>query len=89
MAKNLMSNQQKEIDARTSHIIELAWCDDTSFETIEEQFGVPEKEVIKIMRGYLKPKSFKVWRERASGRKQKHKKLNASQKVQPKDFAGL
>lgn len=84
-----MDNHQKEIDAQTSHIIELAWCDDTSFETIEEQFGVSEKEVIKIMRSNLKLKSFKVWRERASGRKQKHKARNSSQKVQSKDFTGL
>ncbi len=89
MAIETMNNQQKTIDAQTNHIIELAWCDDTSFETIEEQFGVPEKEIIKIMRANLKPKSFKTWRERASGRKQKHKKLAASQKVQIKDFAGL
>lgn len=84
-----MNNHSKDIDAQTNHIIELAWCDDTPFETIEMQFGVPEKEVIKIMRSNLKPKSFKVWRERASGRKQKHKNRNASQKVQPKEFAGL
>lgn len=84
-----MNNHPKELDPQTNHIIELAWCDDTSFETIEMQFGVSEKEVIKIMRSNLKPKSFKVWRERASGRKQKHKKLTASQKIQPKDFSGL
>ena len=82
-----MDNHPKNIDAKTNHIIELAWCDDTSFETIKEQFGVAEKDVIKIMRSNLKPKSFKVWRERASGRKQKQ--LNLSQKIQQKDFTGL
>lgn len=84
-----MDNLPKELDAQTNHIIELAWCDDTPFETIEMQFGVSEKEVIKIMRSNLKAKSFKVWRERASGRKQKHRNRNASQKIQLKDFAGL
>lgn len=84
-----MNKRPEEPDFEISHIIELAWCDDTSFETIEMQFGMPEKEVIKIMRTNLKPKSFKIWRERVSGRKQKHKNRNNSQKIQPKEFAGM
>lgn len=84
-----MDNHQKNIDAQTNHIIDLAWCDDTPFETIEEQFGVSEKHVIKIMRGHLKPKSFKVWRERVSGRKIKHKKLNSLKDNDDKDFTGF
>jgi len=84
-----MNKHPKDIDADTSHIIELAWCDDTSFETIEEQFGVAEKDVIKIMRSNLKPRSFKVWRERVSGRKQKHKRLKDQQETPSQDFAGL
>ncbi len=74
-----MDNHQKNIDSETNHIIELAWCDDTSFETIEMQFGISEKEVIKIMRSNLKSKSFKVWRTRVSGRKAKHQRINNSQ----------
>lgn len=59
-------------DANTSHVIEMAWCDKTSFNEIEKQTGLAEKDVIKLMRRSLKPKSFKVWRERVSGRKLKH-----------------
>ena len=33
-----------------------------------------ESEVIKIMRKNLKSKSFKIWRERVSGRTRKHEK---------------
>lgn len=84
-----MDNHQKNLDSKTNHIIDLAWCDDTSFETIEEQFGVSEKEVIKIMRSSLKTRSFKLWRKRVSGRKIKHKKLTTLQKIHLKDFAGL
>jgi uncharacterized protein (TIGR03643 family) len=58
-----------------SHIIEMAWCDDTSFDAIERQTGLVEKEVIKIMRAYMKPSSFRMWRKRVSGRKAKHEKL--------------
>ena len=55
-------------------IIRLAWHDKTSFEEIKRQYGISEKEVIKIMRKYLKPNSFKNWRARVSGRKLKHEK---------------
>jgi uncharacterized protein (TIGR03643 family) len=54
-------------------IIEMAWEDRTPFEAILYQFGLPEKEVIKIMRNELKQKSFKLWRKRVnSGVSQKH-----------------
>jgi uncharacterized protein (TIGR03643 family) len=55
-------------------IIEIAWCDKTSFDSIKDQTGLAEKEVIKIMRSNLKSSSFKVWRERVNGRKAKHAK---------------
>ena len=55
-------------------IIEMAWCDKTSFDSIKVQTGISEKDVIKIMRSNLKKTSFKVWRERVYGRKAKHEK---------------
>ena len=57
-------------------IIELAWHDKTSFEKIKRLFNLSESEVIKIMRKNLKPRSFKNWRKRVSGRKSKHEKKN-------------
>ena len=59
-------------------IIEMCWEDRTPFEAIEYQFGLKEKDAIKIMRQNLKPKSFKVWRERVSGRNTKHMALKDS-----------
>ena len=59
----------KDID----RIIEMAWEDRTSFEAIEFQFGLPESEVIKLMRTELKRSSFNLWRKRVnSGISQKH-----------------
>jgi uncharacterized protein (TIGR03643 family) len=58
-----------------SRIIEMAWEDRTPFEAIETQYGMSESEVIKFMRQNLKPGSFKLWRERVSGRATKHLKL--------------
>lgn len=55
-------------------IIEMAWEDRTPFEAIEQQFGLQEKQVISLMRRHLKESSFKMWRDRVTGRKTKHLK---------------
>lgn len=56
-------------------IIEMAWEDRTPFEAIQFQFGLPEKEVIKMMRSTLARSSFTRWRKRVnSGVSQKHLK---------------
>ena len=57
----------------TSRVIEMAWEDRTTFDSIRDQFGLSESEVIKIMRKNLKKSSFKMWRKRVSGRKTKHR----------------
>tara|TARA_Y100001970_G_C13901708_1_gene683976 strand:- start:475 stop:726 length:252 start_codon:yes stop_codon:yes gene_type:complete len=59
-------------------IIEMCWEDRTPFEAIEYQFDLKEEEAIKIMRRNLKPKSFKVWRKRVTGRTTKHMALKNS-----------
>lgn len=56
-------------------IIEMAWEDRTPFDAILMQFGLPESQVIELMRLNMKPSSFRMWRERVSGRKTKHLKL--------------
>jgi uncharacterized protein (TIGR03643 family) len=56
-------------------IIEMAWEDRTPFDAILIQFNLKEQEVINLMRREMKPKSFRMWRKRVSGRKTKHAKL--------------
>lgn len=58
-----------------SRIIEMAWEDRTPFEAIDRLYGMTEAEVITFMRRTLKSGSFKLWRERVSGRQTKHSKL--------------
>ena len=70
-----MSLTPSEID----RIIEMAWEDRTPFDAIEMQFGIPEKEVIRIMRNNMKESSFKMWRKRVQGRSTKHSKLHTGQ----------
>lgn len=60
-----------------SRIIEMAWEDRTPFEAIEKQFNMNESAVIRFMRHILKPRSFRIWRERVSGRATKHVKLRS------------
>jgi len=60
---------KEEID----RIIEMAWEDRTSFDAIEAQFGIPEKDVIKLMQKEMKASSFRMWRARVQGRSTKHK----------------
>ena len=55
-----------------SRIIEMAWEDRTPFEAIFSEFGHAESDVIKLMRSSLKRSSFRLWRNRVSGRKTKH-----------------
>jgi len=50
----------------------MAWDDETSFDDIKSQSSLSEGEVIKIMRGNMKPSSFRMWRKRVSGRAGKH-----------------
>ncbi len=61
-------------DREIDRIIEMAWEDRTPFSAIEFQFGLPEKEVIALMRREMKPSSFRMWRKRVQGRDTKHLK---------------
>lgn len=56
-------------------IIEMAWEDRTTFEAIEVQFGIKEKDVIALMRKEMKASSFRMWRKRTNGRSTKHEAL--------------
>lgn len=60
-----------------SRIIEMAWEDRTPFESIALQFGLNEAPVITLMRRQLKPGSFRLWRQRVTGRATKHAALRS------------
>ena len=59
-------------ESQLSRVIEMAWEDRTPFSAIEHSYGLSEDDVIKLMRQKLKPSSFKLWRERVTGRDTKH-----------------
>ncbi len=60
-----------------SAVIQMAWEDRTSFETIRERVGLSESEVIRLMRHELNPISFRLWRMRMKGRVTKHRALRS------------
>ena len=55
-------------------IIEMAWCDKTSFNDIKSLYNLNESDVINLMRLNLKFSSYKMWRKRVTGRQTKYKK---------------
>jgi uncharacterized protein (TIGR03643 family) len=59
-------------EAQVDRIIEMAWEDRTPFEAIEYQFGLPEAEVIVLMRQEMHPRNWRKWRARVQGRSTKH-----------------
>jgi uncharacterized protein (TIGR03643 family) len=60
-----------------SRVVEMAWEDRTPFEAIEQLFTLNESAVIVLMRRQLKPRSFRLWRQRVTGRKTKHLHLRS------------
>lgn len=75
MTKKSLTKIKTLSEADISAVIQLAWEDRTSFETIEQRLGVCEAEVIRIMRQELKSGSFQLWRKRMKGRVTKHRAL--------------
>ena len=65
-------NEQILNEQDIDRVIEMAWEDRTPFEAIEQQFGLSEPEVIKLMRRELLPASWRRWRARVQGRATKH-----------------
>jgi len=68
-------------EAERDRIIEMAWEDRTPFEAIELQFGLKENDVRVLMRSWMKPSSFRMWRARVAGRWTKHRAKGTSQPI--------
>lgn len=71
MKQNVKKLTPEDVD----RVIEMAWEDRTPFEAIKAQFLLSEQQVIAMMRSEMRPRSFRMWRERVQGRVTKHMKL--------------
>jgi uncharacterized protein (TIGR03643 family) len=67
-------------EAEIDRVIAMAWEDRTPFEAIYAQFGLRENDVRALMRKHMKASSFRMWRERVTGRKTKHLMLRDFEK---------
>jgi uncharacterized protein (TIGR03643 family) len=74
----MRSNELSE--AEIDRVIAMAWEDRTPFEAIYAQFGLKENDVRALMRRHMKASSFRMWRERVTGRKTKHLMLRPFEK---------
>ena len=74
-------------DREIDRVVQMAWEDRTPFEAIHFQFGLTEKEVIKLMKHEMKLKNWKKWRARVQGRKTKHRKLRGKKRMRFKSKA--
>ena len=70
-----MNFTQSEI----SHIIEMAWDDQTDFSHITKIYDIDEGDVKKIMKKNIKNKSYKIWRERISRRSAQKSQLKGKE----------
>ena len=68
-----VKNPEPKLDS-PDWVIWAAWADRITFEEIKKKTGIPENEVIKIMRRSLKKNSFKLWRKRVKNKSIKHQK---------------
>ena len=68
--KELTPFQEEDLN----RLIEMAWQDRTTFDTIFELYGLTENQVKKKMRTLMKKSSFIMWRKRVQGKVTKHKK---------------
>jgi uncharacterized protein (TIGR03643 family) len=56
--------EQKFSEAELSEIVQMALSDHVSFNDISSQYGLTEKDVVKLMRINLKKGSYRAWRKR-------------------------
>ena len=53
-------------EGELSEIVQMALSDHVSFKDISAQYGLAEKDVVKLMRENLKKGSYRAWRKRVS-----------------------
>ena len=69
--QELYDEQRKKMkemynEAELSEIVQMALSDHISFADINSQYGLSEKEVVKLMRMNLKKGSYRAWRKRVN-----------------------
>lgn len=61
-----------DVEAHRDEIISLALSDEVPFEIIRQRFGLDETGLKRRMRAWLKPGSYRAWRERVQTFRARH-----------------
>ena len=64
--EQLKNMKARYSEAELSEIVQMALSDHVSFKDISAQYGLAEKDVVKLMRENLKKGSYRAWRKRVS-----------------------
>jgi uncharacterized protein (TIGR03643 family) len=70
-----MVSKKKFSESDTSRIIEMAWEDRTSLDSILRVYGLNESNLKLLMKKELKPRSYTLWRERMKNSNLRHESL--------------
>ena len=70
-----MVSKKKFSESDTSRIIEMAWEDRTSLDSILRVYGLNESNLKLLMKKELKPRSYTLWRERMKNSNLRHEAL--------------
>ena len=69
------SNRLELDNEQLERLVSMALEERKPFEVIKAEFGVPEKDVIEIMRKRLTKDRFELWRQKATASKPKPKPM--------------
>lgn len=69
------SNRLELDNEQLERLVSMALEERKPFEVIKAEFGVPEKDVIEIMRKRLTKDRFELWRQKAAASKPKPKPI--------------
>ena len=69
------SNRLELDNEQLERLVSMALEERKPFEVIKAEFGVPEKDVIEIMRKRLTKDRFELWRQKAAASKPKPKPM--------------
>ena len=64
--EQVMNMKARYSEAELGEIVQMALSDHVSFKDISAQYGLAEKDVVKLMRENLKKGSYRAWRKRVS-----------------------
>ena len=64
ISKSLKTKIESLTPGEQDRLVRMGWEDRTTFDVIEQQFGITPNEFVRFMRTQLTTKAFNLWRKR-------------------------